>query len=154
MSDRDDLLAVVAGGDVGQETRGRLDDLPVALATGKRHVDVAHAASFDLRRGRAVQVAVVALAQARIEYDGDAGAAKGDLGGLDRPCEIGRVDDVRVVTASTELSRLLAPPLGELAAELSGRDPGLVVDRRRVRLVHEHGPGHEISRRSADRRAA
>ena len=56
----------------------------------------------------AVELAIVALAEPRIEVDGNRSLAEGELGGLDCPPEIGGIDDVRLGSSLTELSCLCA----------------------------------------------
>jgi hypothetical protein len=65
----------------------------------------------DIRSRVSVQLAVVALPQARVEEDRDAAAAESDLGGLDRSVEVGGVDEIDVSATLPQLSRLLAAAL-------------------------------------------
>jgi hypothetical protein len=68
---------------------------------------------------------------------GGAAAAERHLDGLRRALQVGRDDQVDAVVAPAppELTRTGQARPRQLAREPAGGDPGLVVDRRRVRLV-------------------
>src|SRR5262249_35241296 len=85
----------------------------------------------------AVQLAVVALTETSVVVHRDPRAAERDRRRLDRPSEIGDVNDRDVAPALAELGCLLPAVLGEPPVEPARRDPVLVVDARRVRLVDD-----------------
>src|SRR5262245_35579850 len=151
--DQQDACAFQLGKEVVQEVPRALDDLPVALAARERLVDPPHAPRFvDVGGRRPVQLAVVALAEPPVLVNRELGPGKRDLRGLDRATEVGRETRCETVVAPTvpELGRLHAPPIRQPALEQPGRDSGLVVDRRRMRLVDELDR-HQIPSRSSSR---
>src|SRR5262249_51133352 len=95
---------------------------------------------------------LVAVAEPPVLGNRDAGPGKRDLRGLDRATEVGRETRCETVVAPTapELCRLHAPAIRQPALEPPGRDSGLVVDRRRMRLVDELDR-HQIPSRSSSR---
>src|SRR5690242_13341611 len=100
MCDDADLRLVRIGPDVVEKASRSHDDVTEALSARERLVDVLGA--VKLLDGRAVELAVVALAQTRIEADGNRGSCEGELDSLDRPAEVRRVDRVDVCTSFAE----------------------------------------------------
>jgi hypothetical protein len=137
VADQEDEPALVPPTEVGQERAGLLDHVPVALPAGERLLDSAQPLSAHLLDGPSVQLAVVALAEPGVESDLDPSVAEGQLGRLDRAAEVGDVGEVDLAPPLAQPPRLLAARRRELSIEPAGRDPALVVDRQRVRLVDE-----------------
>ena len=135
---------VAARNQVVQQRRGPLGHGPVALAARPRLVEVGAALGIEPCAGHAVEPAVVALAQPRIDDDGDGAAVERDPDRLERPLEVRDVHRRQPIVspACAQLGRGLASALGQAAGEPAGRDAGLVVRRDRVGLVdqlHRHG---------------
>ena len=79
--------------------------------------------------GHAVELAVVALAQASVLVDRDAGAAEGEVCGVDGAGQVGDEHGGEAVAAAApaEFEGLPPAPLGQLAGKPAGRDAGFVV---------------------------
>src|SRR5262245_8307109 len=150
--DQQDARAVELGEQVVQQAQRPLDDLPVALSPREGLVEPPYALGLDVGRGRAVQLPVVALAKPPVVLHGKLRPRKRDLRGLDGAPEIRREHDGETIVAAplAELRRLLPAQLRQPALEPARRDPGLVVERRRVRLVDELDR-HQMPSRSRSR---
>src|SRR3954449_13221723 len=127
----------VEGGRQGFEGRPNpLDRLTPRLALGPRLVGMGGTLGIEQGARHAVQRPVVALPEPLVEGDRDSAARERDVGCLDRAGEVGAEDLVDTVAPSplAEPARLL-PPRGRKGSLVpAGRDPGLVVGTRRVRL--------------------
>ena len=137
--DQNDARSLELLWEVGEKESRPLDDIPVALPAGKGLVHVIEPHGVDLGYRAAVQLAVVALAKPRVLPDWDPRARKRDLRGLDGAREIRCVHAGNPVASPSlaERLRLLSPTIGQPPFQPAGRDPGLVVGRRRVGLVDE-----------------
>jgi hypothetical protein len=159
MADQQHPLSRAVAGDLVESPDDPCDRLAPALAAGEGLVEPSPALRVEARPRHPVHPPVVALAQPPVEHDGDPRALERDARGLDGPIQVGRDDDIDAIVASArpEGTGLLAPRLGELAAEPPGRPANLVIDARGVRLVDElnaHGSleYHERARRGASLR--
>ena len=90
---RDDehAFAVELARDVVEEGAHLLCAVPIALTAWVRFVDEP-ASRLELLDRRAVQLAVVALAQTHVPPDLDFSPLEGDLGGLESTAKVGRED--------------------------------------------------------------
>jgi hypothetical protein len=117
-----------------------------ALAAWIRLVDVLRPVPLQVACRRAIELAVVTLAQPPVQQDGNASAGERDGRGLRGPGEI-RAEDSRdavVCAPPAQLSGLLATDFGQSARQPAGGNAVLVVLGRRVRLEHD-ADGHRTS---------
>src|SRR6185503_18807892 len=108
VTDEQEAPAGVRTPNVVEERRNASHRPAVALASGEREVDPAASLGGDRLRRRAVQLAVVDLAEAPVEEHGDVRRSERDLGGLDGSGQVGGEDGVDPVVAPA-----LAQLLGE-----------------------------------------
>jgi hypothetical protein len=85
---------------------------------------------------RAVELAVVALAQARVLHEREPRCTERDFGGLDGASQVGAEDDIDTVVQAplAKLAGQLAPTRRQLAREPACGDADLVVGADGVRL--------------------
>src|SRR4029079_6921418 len=127
------------GREAGEEVARALHDVEVALPARERRPDSAEALGVDLGDRMAVELAVVALAQARILANDQGRPGEGGLRGLDRAGHGGggdELDPVRAPALPERASGGLAS-LGEATGKPTGGDSGLIVGRERVGLVDQ-----------------
>jgi len=75
--------------EVVQETCGRCDNLPIALAAWKRQINVTESQAGKNGDWAAVQVAVVALSESLVQMNGNWRVGKGDLYGFHGATQVG-----------------------------------------------------------------
>lgn len=88
VADQDDRLPVVAFAQVGEERPRLLHDIAIALSAREGDLDALPPLGVDLRDGTTVQLAVVALAEPRVESNRDRGVTERNLGRLDGASEV------------------------------------------------------------------
>jgi hypothetical protein len=127
--DQQNAAVVPADSQLGEELSGLTDNLPVALAAGKRHVDMRCPFGFEIRDRRAVELTVIALSQPRVLEDRNLAAVERNRGGLDRPGEIGHEDGGKTVVAApdTEVPRVRDALVRQLTWQPPGGGAGFVV---------------------------
>src|SRR6185295_18550751 len=97
--DQKHTFAVVIAREVTQELARLIDDVAVALAVRERRIDTLRALRMHTLNRCAVQIAIVALAQANVLQKRNVAAAEGDFGCLNRTAKIGGEDNVDPVVA-------------------------------------------------------
>jgi hypothetical protein len=124
--------------EIHEEEAHPLDGVAIALATGERDVDEP-TPRLELLDRRTVEFAVVALPQARVLANLERRSSERDAGGFDRSAGVGDDDagDPVVAPPITKRTSPQLPLIRELTRRPSRRDPPLVVNRGRVRLVDE-----------------
>jgi hypothetical protein len=139
MPDDEDTTTLETRRKIVEERANALDDLPVALASGIRLVDPAQRLPLEARQRLAVQVAVVAFAQAPVPVDRDSAVRERDVSRLDSAQKVRRVggSDVIVAASLAELAGELPSMFRQLALQPARPDPALVVDGKGMRLVDD-----------------
>ena len=101
MSDEQHALAVMVTGNVGEQIARAGDDVEVALTFRPGDLDVSRTLAFECLAWHAVEPAVVALAQSRVDAHRDVASVERDAHRLERSLEIRYVYDRDAVVAPT-----------------------------------------------------